>query len=74
MSIDERLAELTERNEFLVRSLELLARTHADFEKRFEEHAQRTDQRLAQLMDSMSSLANIVASHEQRLDDLEGRR
>ena len=31
------------------------------------------ERRIAQLMDTMNRLANIVISHEQRLDDLDNR-
>ena len=53
---------LQERQEALAQSLELLKSLHTDNERR-----------IGQLMDTMNRLANIVISHDQRLDDLENR-
>jgi hypothetical protein len=43
--------------------LELLTQMHIDNEKR-----------MGQMMDAITRLANVVISHDERLDDLEGRR
>ena len=53
---------LQERHEALAQSLELLKSLHTDNERR-----------IGQLMDTMNRLANIVISHDQRLDNLENR-
>ncbi len=53
---------LQERQEALAQSVELLTSLHTDNERR-----------VAQLMDTMNRLGNIVISHDQRLDDLENR-
>jgi len=53
---------LQERQETLSQTVELLASLHRDNERR-----------IAQLMDTMNRLGNIVISHDQRLDDLENR-
>jgi hypothetical protein len=53
---------LQERHEALAQSLELLKSLHDDNERR-----------IGQLMDSMTRLANVVITHEPRLDDLENQ-
>ena len=59
MNIDQRLEALTQ-------SVELLAAMHRDNERNMTE-------RMAQMMDAITRLANIAAIHDQRLDDLENR-
>ena len=51
---------IDERLEALTHSVELLGGLHKD-----------NEQRMAQLMDTMNRLANIVIVHEQRISDLE---
>ena len=53
---------LQERHEGLAQSLELLKSLHED-----------NGRRIGQLMDSMTRLANVVITHEPRLDDLENQ-
>ena len=53
---------LSERVDALAHRLELLALLHKENEAR-----------VTQIMDTMNRLPNIVSSHEERLDDLEGR-
>jgi hypothetical protein len=65
MDIEQKLDALTQ-------TVELLARMHVDHERDYHERSVRTDDRLAQLMETMNRLANIVEAEEQRLDDLEG--
>ena len=62
MTIDERLERLTERHESLSQMVEVMAGIH-----------QENERRLARVMESMNRLINIVASHEDRLDDHEHR-
>jgi hypothetical protein len=64
MSIEQKLEALTQ-------SVELLVRMHVDHEREYHERSVRTDDRLAQLMETMNRLANIVEAEDQRLDDLE---
>jgi hypothetical protein len=66
MNIEQKLEALTQ-------TVELLARMHVDHEKEYHERSIRTDERLAQLMDAMTRLANIAEAHEERLDDLEDK-
>ena len=60
--LQKRQEALQERQEALAQSVELLTSLHRDNETR-----------VAALMDTMNRLANIVISHDQRLDDLENR-
>ena len=73
MDIDRRLDRLTERHEALTQSVELfIASTRANLD-RLEGISEKNEIRVAQLMDTMNRLANIVISHEDRLDDAERR-
>jgi hypothetical protein len=77
MTIDERLEALTQ-------TVELLAAMHRDNEKRFSDNEKRfsdNETRFSQVtrnfeivLDSIKRLENIAASHEQRLDDIEGQQ
>lgn len=58
--IERTLDRILERHETLARTIDVLG----DMQR-------ASDERLAQLMDSMTSLANILSSHDQRLDNLE---
>jgi len=78
MTIEERLDKLTERHEALARSIELLVASQRDNERLMQERAidyeqrfAQNQQRLAQLMETMTHIKNIVEAHEQRLDDFE---
>ena len=53
---------LQERVDALAHNLELLTILHKENEAR-----------VTQIMDTMNRLPNIVSSHEERLEDLEGR-
>lgn len=61
-ALQDRQEALQDRQEALAQSVELLTSLHTDNERR-----------IAQIMDTMNRLANIVISHDQRLDDLENR-
>ena len=61
MTIDERLDRLTERHEALTETVEIIA----SMQRENEEH-------LEKLMTIVEKLAEIVTSHENRLDRLEG--
>ena len=84
MTIDERLEKLAERHEALTQTVEIMAgmqrendRRWAETDKRWAETDKRfaeTDRRISQLMEAITSLANIAGAHEQRLDDLENRQ
>ena len=60
--IERTLEKILERHETLARTIDVLG----DMQR-------ASDERLAQIMDSMTSLANIISSHDQRLDNLEKR-
>jgi hypothetical protein len=66
MSFEEfnlRMDRLTERHEALAQSVELL---HAE--------QRETGRQLAALLATVTGLAEIARSHEERLEDLEGGR
>jgi hypothetical protein len=63
--------DIEQKLEALTQTVELLARMHVDHEREYHERSVRTDDRLAQLMETMNRLANIVEAEDQRLDDLE---
>ena len=62
MTIDERLDRLTERHESLTQTVELIAAAQI-----------KNDERMAELTETMTRLANIIIAHEQRIEDLEDR-
>jgi hypothetical protein len=64
MGIEQKLEALTQ-------TVELLARMHVDHEKEYHQRSVRSDERLAQLMEAMTRLTNVVEAHEDRMDDLE---
>ncbi len=64
MSVEQKLEALTQ-------TVELLARMHVDHEKEYHQRSVRSDERLAQLMEAMTRLTNVVEAHEDRMDDLE---
>jgi hypothetical protein len=66
VTIDEQLQQITE-------NLNTLTRIHLDDDREYRERFLQNEKRLAQLVDSMNRLVNVVEAHEQRLDDLEGK-
>ena len=63
MNIDERLDRLTERHEALTQTVELIAAAQI-----------KNDERMAELTETMTRLANIIIAHEQRIENLEDNR
>ncbi len=63
MTIDERLDRLTQRHEALAQTMELIAAAQI-----------KNDERMAELTETMTRLANIIIAHEQRIDNLEDRQ
>ena len=63
MTIDERLDRLTERHEALTQTVELIAAAQI-----------KNDERMAELTETMTRLANIIIAHEQRIESLEDRQ
>ena len=63
MTIDERLDRLTERHEALTQTVELIAAAQI-----------KNDERMAELTETMTRLANIIIAHEQRIEHLEDRQ
>ncbi|MGA2133643.1 MAG: hypothetical protein ABSH50_15225 [Bryobacteraceae bacterium] len=57
MTLEERFEKLIERHEALTQTVEIMAATQRE-----------SDQRMAQMMEAINRLTNIVAAHEDRLD------
>ena len=77
MNIDQRLDRLTERHEALTQTVELIAQMQLRSEQahlKNEEAQQKNEVLLAQVMESVGSLARIAHLHEQRITDIEDRR
>ena len=70
MSIDERLDRLTERHEALTQTVEIIAH----MQQKNEGLIEKTQVLLAQVVESIDSLARIAHGHEQRISGLEGNR
>lgn len=66
MNIDERIEALT-------MNLELASREIQDLRETQSQGFAQTQRIFGIVLDSIKSLENIARSHEQRLDDLEGR-
>ena len=70
MDFEERLDRIAQRHEALAQTVELIAHMH-------EENAKaqaKTEMMLAQVVESVGSLARIAHAHEQRITNLEDRR
>ena len=65
--------DIERRLEALTQSVELLARMHMDHETEYHARSIRTDERLAQLMEAMTRLTNIVEAHEDQFEGLEDK-
>ena len=63
MTIEERLDRLTERHEALTQTVELLAQSQ-----------QKNEVLMAQVLESINSLARIAQAHERRISDLESHQ
>ena len=67
MTIDERLEALTMH-------LEVVTHLHEDLEKRHDEFKKQMTEYAADVKDAIHRLANIAASHEERIERLEDRQ
>ena len=77
MTIDERLDRLTERHEALTQSVELLVHQQQNNERMIERNEKMQEKNqilMAQVLESIDSLARIAHAHEQRITNLEGGR
>ena len=68
-TIDERLDRLTERHEALAQSLELLVHET----QKLAESQVKTEKLVAEVVESINSLARIAHAHENRITHLEDR-
>ena len=76
MTTDERIEKLVERHEALAQTVELLTHQGIQQGERLEkqgEHLERQSENIDKLTEQIRLLANIAASHEDRLDRIEGR-
>jgi hypothetical protein len=74
MNFDERMDRLTERHEALTQSVELLFHAQDRHDKqldRLEQMQAKNETLMAQVMESISSLARIAHAHENRISRLE---
>ncbi|HEV2202518.1 MAG TPA: hypothetical protein VGR73_22095 [Bryobacteraceae bacterium] len=78
MTIDERLDRLTARHEALTETVEILVHTQKEFLDRQEainEKQEAINEKnqvvMAEIMESINSLARIAQSHERRISDIE---
>jgi hypothetical protein len=67
MDIDQRLDKLAERHEALTQTVELIAR----MQQKNEEAHNKNEVLIAQVMESVNSLARIAHAHENRITGLE---
>jgi hypothetical protein len=74
MTFEERLDRIAERHEALAQTVELMARMHQDFERSQHEAMSKTQTMLADVVESIDSLARIAHLHERRITGLEGGR
>jgi hypothetical protein len=66
MTIDERIEALTQ-------SVELLATLHRDLEQSTAKNFERLEQNIGRLTTTVERLANVVISHQERIDRIEGK-
>jgi hypothetical protein len=74
MDFDERMDRLTERHEALTQNVELLLHAQDRHDKqldRLEQMQAKNETLMAQVMESISSLARIAHAHENRITGLE---
>lgn len=74
MTIEERLERLTERHEALSQTVELMAHHQEEAFAKHEVWMEKNQVLMAQVLESIGSLARIARVHEQRITDLEDRR
>lgn len=68
MTIDERLEKLTERHEALTQSVELMAIENRERDSRLG----KLMEMIEKLVGTVEQMAQIVSSHERRIEHLEG--
>jgi hypothetical protein len=81
MTIDERLERLAERHEALTQTVELMLHQQREWREEIHDWQTKADERqrknevlLAQVLESIDTLARIAHLHERRISDLEERR
>ena len=77
MTTDERIEKLVERHEALAQTVERLTHPGIQQGERLEkqgEHLERQSENIDKLTEQIRMLANVAASHEERLDTIEGNR
>ena len=74
MTIDERLDRLTERHEALTQTMELVVHQLVEWWEKAEKRQEKNEILMAQVLESIDSLARIAHAHERRISDLEDGR
>jgi hypothetical protein len=77
MDFEERLDRIAQRHEALALTVELIGHMQAENERAWGKLAkaqEKNEVMMAQLMESVGSLARIAHIHEQRITNLEDRR
>ena len=72
-TIDERLDRLTERHEALTQSVEMFIHESREGHARLVSSQTKTEKMLAEVVESINSLARIAHAHENRITHLEDR-
>jgi hypothetical protein len=81
MTTDERLDRLAERTDAIAQSVEMLSTLHRDIETqtgagfaKLQAGQARNDERMGQLIETMTRLGNIIIAHEERIERPEDRQ
>jgi len=77
MNIDERLERLTARHEALTQTVELIGHLQQNNEEAHRKNEillEKNQILIAEIMESVNSLARIAHAHERRISDLEDGR
>jgi hypothetical protein len=81
MNIDERLEQLAERHQALTQTVELLVRHQLEWQQKgmewqaqAEERQRKNEVLMAEVLESIHSLARVAQMRERRISELEGGR
>jgi len=73
MDIDERLDRLTQRHEALTQYIELMVREWSEWNKDWHKKSIEWNKRFDRVETAITGLTNLAASHEKRLNIMEGK-
>jgi hypothetical protein len=74
VTVDERLERLTERHEALTQTVKLMIHEQRETRQQQLEWQEKNQILIAQVLESIESLARIAHVHERRIPDLERGR